>query len=514
MKSSFLAPATGMAAPPAGTPLPSPFHSEPETPAATPKGFRRTKIVCTIGPNTSSAEGIRDLVQAGMDVVRLNFSHGDRETHRQTIRLIRRISRELGREVGILQDLGGPKIRLGQIGGEGREIRGGERVFLVPGETSESDALIPVNYPYLLEDIQEGDRILLADGTVQLTAVSKENGRLACDVLVGGWIQTKKGVNMPSTHLRITAFTERDRADLAVGLEEGVDFVALSFVRSEEDLKPILDTLSGIKNRPLLIVKIEKPQAVAAIDKILALVDGVMVARGDLGVEMPLEEVPIIQKRIIFKARQAGKPVITATQMLTSMMRNPRPTRAEAADVANAILDGTDALMLSDETAVGAYPLEAVSVLDRIARSTEPYLDGRSFLQESLENALSSTEAAISRAACGLAMDLKAAAVVASTSSGNTARLVVRFRPPAPIIALTDQLLTLRQLTLSWGVMPNLVDSFKDTDQMFALARSWALAKGLAQSGDRLIITAGVPVGVTGTTNLLKVMELSEEAAE
>jgi pyruvate kinase len=453
---------------------------------------------------------MRKLIESGMDVARLNFSHGDRESHREMIRSLRRVSRELGKEIGILQDLGGPKIRLGNLPHEARFLETGEEVILFPGESSQTES-IPVGYPYLLEDINVEDHILLADGTVQLIVRDKKEDRAVCEVLVGGTIRSHKGVNLPSSSLRITAFTEKDRGDLAVGLEEGVDFVALSFVRNEKDLDEVLEILRPLGKRPMLIAKIEKPQAVKGFANILARVDAVMVARGDLGVEMPLEEVPIIQKEIIRTARQAGKPVITATQMLTSMMNNPRPTRAEAADVANAILDGTDALMLSDETAVGTFPLEAVSTLDRIARTTEPYFDERPLLNESMSEFLPSTPAAISRAACWLAIDLKAAAIVASSSSGSTARHVARYRPPCPIITLTDRIETQRQLCLSWGVISTLAASFTDTDQMFATARKWALKGGIAGQGDRLIITAGVPVGVSGTTNLLKVMELSRE---
>jgi pyruvate kinase len=332
--------------------------------------------------------------------------------------------------------------------------------------------------------------------------------RIVCEVIDGGLIRSHKGVNFPSSSLRITALTQKDMEDLAVGLEEGVDFVALSFIRGEEDLRPVVRILERAVHRPMLIAKIEKPQAVDNFQEIMAAADGVMVARGDLGVEMALEDVPIIQKQIIRLARQAGKPVITATQMLTSMLENPRPTRAEATDVANAILDGTDALMLSDETAMGAYPIQAVSVLDSIARRTEPYLEGRPLLNEAFCELLPSTAEAISRAACWLALDLQAAAVVASTSSGVTARHVARFRPSCPIIALTDHLLVQRQATLSWGVISDLVDAFTDTDNMFSLARSWAIREGIAKPGDSVIVTAGVPVGVSGTTNLLKVMEI------
>jgi pyruvate kinase len=338
--------------------------------------------------------------------------------------------------------------------------------------------------------------------------VEKTGHNIICEVLVGGLVLSHKGVNLPLSQLRVQAFTEKDREDLALGIAEKVDFVALSFIRSLSDLEPALAILKNVDHPPMLIAKIEKPQAVENFEQILDAVDGVMVARGDLGVEMPLEEVPMIQKRLIRMTRQAGKPVITATQMLTSMLENPRPTRAEATDVANAILDGTDALMLSDETAMGNYPSEAVSTLDRIARTTEPYLDVHSFLNEDVSKLLHTVPAGISRAACGLALDLEASAIVASSSSGSTARLVARYRPPVPIIALTDHVETQRQLSLSWGVIPNLVGSFVDTDQMFASARTWTVEKEVARPGDCLVITAGVPVGVAGTTNLLKVMEI------
>jgi len=469
--------------------------------------FRRTKIVCTIGPKTNSSDRILQLINAGMDVARLNFSHGDHDAHRQTIRLIRALSRRAGKEVGILQDLGGPKIRLGNIKENRKALVHGERVALFAGQSSDDDA-IPVNYDGFAREVEIGNVILLADGTVQLLAVEKLNEKVICEVIVGGVVLSHKGVNLPLSHLSVKAFTEKDRADLELGLAEKVDFVALSFVRSLQDLEDIREMMGHVNRPPMLIAKIEKPQAVGNFEEILAAVDGVMVARGDLGVEMPLEEIPMIQKKIIRMTRQAGKPVITATQMLTSMLENPRPTRAEATDVANAILDGTDALMLSDETAMGNYPLEAVSTLDKIARSTETHLKEFDFLKEDVSELLHTVPAGISRAACILLRDLEASAIVASSSSGSTARLVARFRPSAPIIALTDHVETVRHLALSWGVIPHLVSSFMDTDQMFATARSWVVERGVANAGDCLVITAGVPVGVSGTTNLLKVMEI------
>ncbi|MFH1491007.1 MAG: pyruvate kinase [Pseudomonadota bacterium] len=469
--------------------------------------FRKTKIISTLGPATASDSAIRGLIRAGMDVARLNFSHGDRETHRGTIRTVRRLAEESGRPVGILQDLGGPKIRLGKLPGEVRKLEAGETIMLAPVEAAD-ELSIPVNYPYIVEDVSEGDRILLADGLVLLEVKSKEKKRVMCEVQVGGVIQSHKGLSLPSSSLRVPAFTDKDRGDLKLGLEEGVDFVALSFVRHEKDLEPVREMLVTSKNPPLCIAKIEKPQAVDRLEEILVQVDGLMVARGDLGVEMPLEQVPVIQKKIIRMARRAGKPVITATQMLRSMVDNPRPTRAEAADVANAVLDGTDAVMLSEETAIGEYPVEAVEMLDRIIRATEPHLQERLFADDSYTDPSPKTEWAIGRSACFLAEDLQASAIIACTSSGSTARLVARFRPVCPLLGLTPNRLTKRQLTLSWGVIPAIVTDFKDTDEFFELAGSWALEHRFVEPGGRLIVTAGVPVGKAGTTNLLKVIEI------
>ena len=441
-----------------------------------------------------------------MDVARLNFSHGDHQTHRETIRTIRRISQELDQEVGILQDLRGPKIRIGRLSVSERVLQPDEKIFLTVQESLEQEAL-SIDYPYLMDDVSPGDRILLADGRVELIVEEKKRDGLTARVLVGGTIHSHKGINLPSSPLRIPAFTEKDKADLAIGLEEEVDFVALSFVRHEQDLEPVRQILNQHDYRPLLIAKIEKPQAIERFDHILEKVDGIMVARGDLGVEMPLEEVPMIQKRIIRMARLCGKPVITATQMLASMIGSPRPTRAEAADVANAIIDGTDGIMLSDETAIGEYPLNAVRIMDRIAKATEFYLKEHPFTDEPMSDELPSTESAIGRSACRMAEDLDAAAIVAGTASGSTARLVARFRPPCPVVGLTPNRGTERQLNLTWGVIPALVAPFSETDEIFELARSWALEHRIAQSGDRLVVTAGA-AGKPGTTDLLKVIEI------
>ena len=468
---------------------------------------RKTKIVCTLGPATDTEDGIRALVEAGMDVARLNFSHGQPEHHRQVLRTVRRVADEVGRQVGVLQDLAGPKIRLGELPDGERQLTADERVVLVSGARADAGEL-PVAYEHLADDVRPGDHILLADGAVELEVEEVDRDRVVCRVLVGDRVSSRKGVNLPGTALRIPSFTETDREHLRLGLEEGVDMVALSFVRHEDDLDPVVAMLDEAACRPLLLAKIEKPQAVDRLAAILARVDGVMVARGDLGVEMPAEQVPMIQKRVIREARLAGRPVITATQMLRSMVSSPRPLRAEASDVANAILDGTDAVMLSEETAVGEYPERAVKVLDRVARAVEPEYSTAHLLDEPSSPLVASVAAAVSRAACSLARGVDAAAVVAATTSGSTARMVARFRPPMPVLAITSRPATARQLTLSWGVRPEVVDRSEDAEDMLSRAVAVVRRTGLANDGDLLVATAGLPLNVAGTTNMLRVLEV------
>ncbi|MDY6850740.1 MAG: pyruvate kinase [Thermodesulfobacteriota bacterium] len=468
---------------------------------------RKTKIVCTIGPATSSPEMIRRLIKAGMNVARLNFSHGDHESHGRVIRELRSASRELGREIGVLMDLAGPKIRIGEISGSERRLESGGEVALVSGRSCAGDEL-PVNYPYLYDDVEAGNSILIADGQVELLVKGKKDGQVHCRVVAGGVITSHKGVNLPTSDLRIQALTDKDCLDLEFGLKEEVDFVALSFVRHERDLAPVREIISRLDRPPLLIAKIEKPQALDRLENILKVVEGVMVARGDLGVEMPLEEVPFIQKRVIQEARRAGKVVITATQMLVSMVNNPRPTRAEVTDTANAVLDGTDAVMLSEETTIGSYPVKAVKVLDKVCRLAEPYLDTERFLSEEFSRLLPPTDSAISRAASWLAKDLDPAAIMAATTSGSTARLIARYRPPYPVVGLSSEPRTCRQLCLSWGVKPALILTCGNTEELAQEARRWASEIGLAAPGDSLILTAGVPLAETGRTNMIKVIEM------
>jgi len=469
------------------------------------KQYRKTKIVATIGPASSGPEVMRKMMQAGLNVARLNFSHGRAEDHRATIEQIRGLSEELGLVVGILQDLAGPKIRLGAI--KEQRLTAGSTVKLSVG-TEETDDSLPVNYPHLLEDVAVGDQVRLFDGKLDLTVTDKDDRYLTCKVITGGVLSSNKGVNLPHSDLRVPAFTDKDRADLSVGLAAGVDFVALSFVRSAKDLAPIREMMARSGRPPLLIAKIEKPQAVANIEEILEVVDGIMVARGDLGVEMPIEEVPVTQKMLIQAARRRGKLVITATQMLGSMVENPRPSRAEVTDVANAILDGTDAVMLSEEAAVGQYPVESVAMLDKVARRTEPAMDPLGYVDEDLCDRLNPVACAITRAVAILAADLQGKVIVAATQGGSTARMVSHLRQPVPVVGLTSNQATMRQLSLSWGVIPALIQPCESIILLEQLASDWVSANGLAKKGDHVFLTCGLPLQTTGTTNLIKLLDI------
>ncbi|UQZ87873.1 pyruvate kinase [Deltaproteobacteria bacterium Smac51] len=472
---------------------------------------RKTKIVATIGPASSSPEILGAMMEAGLNVARLNFSHGSREDHQAMVETIRSIGREKNYEIGILQDLSGPKIRLGNI--KDRMLDTGSTVRLSYG-TEETDDSLPVNYQYIVEDVSVGEQVLLFDGKIDLKVTAKDDDYLTCLVVNGGPISSHKGVNLPHSDLRIPAFTEKDRADLTVGLEAGVDFVAMSFVRTEKDLIPVKEMIKRSGRPPLLIAKIEKPQAVASIDAILEVADGIMVARGDLGVEMPIEEVPVTQKMLIKAARHRGKLVITATQMLGSMAFNPLPSRAEVTDVANAILDGTDAVMLSEETAVGKYPVEAVAMLDKVSRQTEPIMNNKAFLLETQCSLLNPIACAITRAVAILADDLNSKAIVAATQGGSTARMVSHLRQPVTVIGLTSDPTTYRQLTLSWGVIPALIQPCDSMVLLEQLASEWLVRNKIANKGDKVFLTCGLPLQTAGTTNLIKLLDIGESSGE
>lgn len=471
--------------------------------------MRRTKIVCTIGPASSDPVILERLMLTGMNVARLNFSHGDHAGHGALIRNLRATACRLKRPVAILQDLCGPKIRLGELPEQGVRLHADDAISLSASGARVPDSL-PVDYDRLCDDVRVGDTLMLADGQMELRVERLACPQVFCRVIRGGTAYSRKGVNLPNTELQIAAFTAKDRADLAFGLQMEVDAVALSFVRRAEDLQEVRQQIAASGSTPLLIAKIEKPQALEHFDAILDQVDGVMIARGDLGVEVPLERVPVLQKDLIRRARQRGRLTITATQMLSSMVSSARPTRAEATDVANAIYDGTDALMLSDETASGAFPVESAQMLDRIARATEPHLPTSLDMDLPPLDREAPVACAIGRACGWLAADIGAAAVLAYTRSGFTARCVARFRPACPVVALTPDASVCRQLSLIWGVEPVEVPSLNSTDALFVSARRYSLSQGLARPDDCVIVTAGMPLWQPGSTNLIKVIELEK----
>ncbi len=463
----------------------------------------RTKIVCTIGPSSRSPEMLERLVAAGMDVARLNFSHGTHAEHAAVIAALRGIAQKNGRPIAILQDLSGIKIRIGEIAAASVRLEPGAPFTLtsraVPGDASE----VSVSFPDLPGSVRSGDRLLLADGELELSAESVSPTDIRCRVVAGGMLSSHKGI-LPSRSIAAPGLTDKDRDDLAFGIGSGVDYIALSFVRGAEDVLQARAFMSERGARIPIIAKIEKHEAIAAIDAILAEADGIMVARGDLGVETPLEHVPLLQKMLIEKANRAGKPVITATQMLLSMVESPRPTRAEVGDVANAILDGTDAVMLSEETASGRYPEAAVATMKRIAEDTEAAFPFEQWMRRFEDRAVQSLPEAVAGAACELAEHIGASLIVAWTESGATARLVAKHRPRSPILALSSLPATARRLALVWGVIPVVAKEGENTDAMLAAAPALAVEAGFLRPGEKVVITAGIPKGVAGSTNLIK----------
>jgi pyruvate kinase len=466
-------------------------------------GRRRTKIVCTIGPASESPEVVAALVQAGMDAARLNFSHGTHEDHERRAGAVRQAQAEAGRPIALIADLQGPKLRLGQLR-EARELRAGERVT-VAGEGNVSDGDLPVAPAVLSEILRPGHEVLIDDGLVRLRVERVRAGRATCTVVVGGAVSTSKGVNVPGVPIPIPSLTEKDRADLEFALTLGVDYAALSFVRSVEDVRQLRELLHAAGSQTLIIAKIERSEALGDLSSIIEAADAVMVARGDLGVEIGPEEVPLVQKRIIQSALEHGRPVITATQILESMLTRPEPTRAEASDVANAILDGTSAAMLSGETAVGRYPVESVLAMDRIARAVEPSLGYRHELAATAEHPFPTVRDAVTNAACDIAEVLTAAAILVPTYSGRTASGVARHRPRRPVIAVSHRIAALQQMALEWGVVPCQMEECRDVEHLWARSMEAARATGIVVPGDRVVITGGTAVNVPGSTNLIKV---------
>lgn len=469
----------------------------------------KTKIVCTIGPASNSYEKIEKLIQGGMDVARLNSSHGSHKEHHQVIENIRWASLKTNESVAILQDLGGPKIRIGKIKTEPIFLKEDSFFILTNREVPGDEQEVSVTFPSLPQKVKKGDCIFLADGTLELKVKELTPTDIICLVVRGGKLTSHKGINIPNISMDIPSLTEKDYQDILFGIENRVDFIGLSFTRNAEDVLKVRKILkeNGVEDISL-IAKIEKREAIDNLKEIIEVSDGIMIARGDLGVEIPLENVPLVQKDIIKRCNFVGKPVITATQMLMSMVSSPRPTRAEVADVANAILDGTDAIMLSEETAVGNYPVEAVETMNKIALRVEKAIDYEKILSERSLSVKPTNSDAISHATCQVALDLKAKAIVTFTLSGSTARMVSRYRPPVPIIAASTRDSTVRKLALSWGVYPFKSDELENTDDMIEKSKKIALKTGLANPGDKIVITAGIPFKVPGTTNLLKVETL------
>ncbi|HEY64992.1 MAG TPA: pyruvate kinase [Caldilineae bacterium] len=472
----------------------------------------RTKIVCTIGPASWDPEVLVQLIEAGMDVARLNFSHGDRASHEEIIRRIRAAAEKVGRPVGILVDLQGPRLRVGELPSGGIRLEPGTRIVLTTASEIGQPGRIPVQFAELPRSVHPGDRILIDDGLLELRVREVDEDEVICEVIAGGVLTSHKGMNIPNVPLDIPAITEKDKEDLRFAVAHQVDWIAMSFVRTADEVYSLRDMIIALSDlaRPIpIIAKIEKPEAVRNIDAIIEASDGIMVARGDLGIETSPEAVPMIQKEIIAKCNQAGVPVITATQMLDSMIRNPRPTRAEASDVANAILDGTDAIMLSGETAIGKYPIEAVRTMSRIAEEAERALKP----VDRAPRWPGVVAEAVAHASVNTAIELTAAAIIAPTSSGFTARLLSRFRPPCTIVAVTPNPIVQRQLTLYWGVRPLFSPRATDTDAMIADAVKAAREHGYVNEGDTVVITAGSAGSAPGTTDLMKVQEIARVLA-
>lgn len=468
--------------------------------------MRKTKIVATIGPASESVENLTKLVEAGIDVARLNFSHGNHEEHLARIDNIKQARKQADKNVAILLDTKGPEIRTGVLKSEPVQLIEGEQLILTTEQIDGDVRRLSVSYEGLVDDVIEGSKILIDDGLIEVEVLKVEGNDIITKILNGGELKSRKGVNVPGVSINLPGITEKDAADIRFGLQHGIDFIAASFVRKASDVLEIREILEEYNQTDVqIIAKIENQEGVDNLDDILEVADGVMVARGDLGVEVPAEEVPLMQKLMIQKCNQLGKAVITATQMLDSMQRNPRPTRAEVTDVANAILDGTDAIMLSGETAAGKYPIEAVQTMGKIAIRTEQAIQYREKLhQRSVERQETITDA-ISQAVSNAALDLNASAIVTATESGYTARMVSMYRPKAPIIAVTPKESVMRKLALVWGVYPLSAKMADSTDEMLEVSVSAAVQSKLIKHGDLVVITAGVPVRETGTTNLMKI---------
>lgn len=468
--------------------------------------MRRTKIICTIGPASESVERLRELMLAGMNVARFNFSHGTHEEQREKFRRVVQAREELGLPVATMLDTKGPEIRLRDFEGGRAELVSGQQFVLTTQEILGTAQRATISYKNLKDDIQVGTTILIDDGLIEMTVEQVDRTNIVCRVINGGVVSNHKGVNVPDVDLSMPYISDKDREDILFGISQDVDFIAASFVQKKEDilqLRRLLEKNGGSDIK--IIAKIENAQGVTNIDDIIEVSDGIMVARGDMGVEIPYEEVPVIQKKIIKKVYRTGKQVITATQMLESMIKNPRPTRAETTDVANAVYDGTSAIMLSGETAAGAYPVEAVKTMVRIAERTEQDVDYRKRFYQSARETDADITNAICHASCTTALDLNAKAIVTVTKSGTSARMLSKYRPESDIISCATTEKVCRQLSLTWGVTPIVIKEEKEVFHLFDKAIQAAVKMKLLEAGDLTVITSGVPIGVSGTTNMMKV---------
>ncbi len=475
--------------------------------------MRRTKIICTLGPAVDDPEMIRTLIRSGMDAARFNFSHGSHPEHLARLNMLKAVRDAMGRPVATILDTKGPEIRIRSFETKTITLEPGDPFTLTTEDVTGNQGLVSVTYPQLHEELQPGQEILIDDGLVAIRVERIEGTNIVCTVENGGTLSANKSINIPGVHIQLPALTEKDIDDIRFGVENDFDFIAASFVRRAADVEAVRAVLHDCGGDDVkIIAKIENQEGVDNLDAILEAADGIMVARGDLGVEIPAARVPILQKQMIRKGLQQGKPVITATQMLDSMMRNPRPTRAEVSDVANAVYDGTSCVMLSGETAGGRYPVEAIQAMVGIVTETESAIDYWKQFQKQRVLPASNINDAITHACCLTAKDLQATAILTATNSGRSARMICRFRPACPVAALTMHEKVRRQLNISWGVTPFLTGEVNSTDRIFSLSAEVALKEGLVQNGDTVVITAGVPLGKSGSTNLIKAQIIDQSA--
>ncbi len=469
----------------------------------------RTKIICTIGPSSERVPVLVKMIEAGMSIARLNFSHGTHEGHLRRLELIREAARITGQDVAIMLDTKGPEVRLGFLEGGAVDLVAGDKVSLTAKNIEGNREILPVTYQGITKDVVPGDQILMADGLIELRVIKIDEESVLCEIVHGGRVTSQKGVVLPGVRLNLPPVTDKDKEDILFGIKNGIDFIAASFIQKAADVLAIRKIVEESEADVDIIAKIESRESLDNLDEIIKVSDGIMVARGDLGVGIPAEEVPLVQKVIINKCNKAGIPVITATQMLESMIQNPRPTRAEASDIANAIFDGSDAIMLSGETAAGKYPVESVQTMARIAEKAESSLDYDEVMIRQRSVACTVTDS-ISHATCTIAEELGASAIITSTQTGYTSKMVSKYRPRAPIVAVTPHKNIARKMAVVWGVKPVLVEHSEDTDTMITVAIEASLKAGLIKAGELVVITAGVPVGIQGTTNLIKVHTVAD----